>query len=521
MFVRNLLQAGDHVTIVPTGVRISLQYSENGLLEKVYQGYADNQILHQELLTPLLQNNSVPRKISITKGTSFVYGCLYTDKIYPTEGRLDKEVEYNYLTEYLKDPSNFVFYAGHIQSYAVGINLPMAVHRWLAAAGFNVLPGYVVPPSITEGTFSNMLNLDTFPFNYPRIQSYIKYRVGKYEFVSTKVKQIVVKKIKRYTSYEGFIMADIYSHDLGVLNASYTDIVKYNIHPGSILLVNEENSIIDCYNPDKLKNKVQPAKINCEYCGKVIIVPSKGKVCCADSHCSSVILPHVEHMLNTLSAEMISRDEFMDYAKEVNHIVALPDILDLDKYKDKKFTVEISKLLYAVVPVTIIPNINVWDYFCSSCNNSVDSVKYYIQNPDKIMDDLNIDFNHFRRLHHWLQDPQNVNDVIGMIEHENIEVVASGKKFEGAPIFRGKSIYITGTFAHGNLEDIKSILSSYSAEVYDKFNTAVDCVIIGDLHERTSGRDVNKAKQMRIPIFEEKDFFAKYDIDNDLRKNVV
>ena len=55
MFVRNLLQAGDHVTIVPAGVRITLQYDTNGRVEKVYTRFNENErILHSELLVPLL-----------------------------------------------------------------------------------------------------------------------------------------------------------------------------------------------------------------------------------------------------------------------------------------------------------------------------------------------------------------------------------------------------------------------------------------------------------------------------------
>ena len=52
--------------------------------------------------------------------------------------------------------------------------------------------------------------------------------------------------------------------------------------------------------------------------------------------------------------------------------------------------------------------------------------------------------------------------------------------------------------------------------VYDKFNTAVDCVIIGDFHENTDGKSIQKARQMQIPVFEEKDFFKKYEIDLDI-----
>ena len=52
--------------------------------------------------------------------------------------------------------------------------------------------------------------------------------------------------------------------------------------------------------------------------------------------------------------------------------------------------------------------------------------------------------------------------------------------------------------------------------MYDKFNTAVDCVVIGSLREDVDGKAVQKARQMQIPIFEEAEFFRNYEIDTDL-----
>lgn len=518
MFVRNLLQAGDYVTIVPAGVRITLQYSEKGSLEAIYEGHANNQILHPELMTPIIQSGEVPTRINVTKGTSYVYGVLYSEDILPVEGCLDKEVEVTYLTEYIKNPSTFKFYAGHIQSYAVGFNAPLNIGRWLTTAGFKLLPSYVVPPNLREVDFAKMLNLEQFKFRYPRIQSYIVHKNGKCTYPSTHVKQIVVKTIKRFNSYDGYIVADIYSHDLGAINVSFSDVVRFNIQKGSILLVNEDSEIIDCFNGPKVRGK-QSDKIECSACGRILIVPKHGRFHCTDNHCSSIMYQHVERMLGMLGVDLLDLDSYNEYAKTVNHIISLPDILDLEKYSDTKISIDAPKLLHAVVPTSVITRFNDWAILCSKANNSIDSIKYYLQNPDKMMTDLNLDGAIYRRLYHWLQDNQNLNDVIGMLEHPKIHVISTGRKFEGAPIFRGKSIYVTGEFSHGNFETVRAILASYSAEVYDMFNTAVDCVIIGDLHERISGNSVKKAKQLGIPVFEEKEFFSKYDIDLDLKKN--
>ena len=516
MFVRNLLQAGDHVTIVPAGIRITLQYSERGSLESVYVGHPDNQVLHEELLTPLIASLEVPTHLPITRGTSYVYGCLYTGDIFKVEGKLTNTVEAHYVSQYLQNPDKFHFFAGHMQSYAVGMNTPIAIQRWLKTMNFNVLPSYLVPANLNEDNFSVMLNLDSYPFRYPRIMSYILFRNGKFEFVPTNVRQMVVKEVKKYTSYDGYILADVVSHDVGFITTTYADVVNYNIHKGSVILVNDDNVIIDCYNDPSIK-KHHDRKLVCEYCGKLISVPEKSKrFTCSDSHCVSVIYNRVNAMLTNLGFDKISVERLHECAEATGNIVSLPDILDLDEYKDLKITVDAPKILRAVVPTSVIPRFSDWTVFCNKCNNSVDSILYYLKNPDKLMLDLELDGAVYRRLYDWLLVPENLFDVVGMIEHPNITVVSTGKKFEGAPIFRGKSIYVTGTFKHGSYEDIRAILASYSAEVYDRFNTAVDCVIVGSMHEGVSGKSVQKAKMMNIPIFEEDEFFQRYDIDTDI-----
>ena len=516
MFVRNLLQAGDYVTVVPAGIRITLQYNARGSLELVYVGYGDDKTLHLELLTPILQSGDVPSHLPITNATSYVYGCLYTGEIYKVEGRFDTSVESNYVTEYLQDPLRFHFFACHMESYAVGMNTPVSIQRWMKTVGFNVLPGYIVPSSITEDKFPLMLNLDVYPFRYPRIMNYVRFRNGSFEFVSPNIRQMVVKSIKKYTSYDGYILATIESHMLGTINTTYADVVNFNIHKNSIILVNDDNVIIDCFN-DKSIKKTHDRKITCEYCGKLITVPETSmRFRCEESHCVSTMLDRVNHMLVNLGLEKVTSERLKEFSKTVGNVISLPDILEMDEYKEAKITIDAPKLLSAVVPSSVLPRFSDWTVFCNSCNNSIESIVYYLKNPDKMMFDLNLDSAIYRRLYDWLLEPENLFDITGMIDHPNINVLSTGKKFDGAPIFRGKSIYVTGKCAHGSFEDIRAILSSYSAEVYDRFNTAVDCVVIGGLHEGVSGKSVQKAKMMGIPIFEESDFFQSYDIDTDI-----
>ena len=90
--------------------------------------------------------------------------------------------------------------------------------------------------------------------------------------------------------------------------------------------------------------------------------------------------------------------------------------------------------------------------------------------------------------------------------------------FDGAPIFRNKTIFITGTFKHGSLADIKSILESYSATVVTDFDSYIQCVLVGDIKEDIEGQAIIAARELHLPIFSESEFFARYEIDEDLEK---
>lgn len=517
MFVRNLLQANDYVTIVPAGIRITLQYNDKGQIESVYVGHNEDKILHPELLTPILKLGHVPNHISITKGTSYVYGCLYTGEVYKVEGLLHASVQTHYISKFIEDPSKFHFFAGHIQSYATATGSPLVVQRWLKTAKFDTLPGYIIPKTLNEGNFSSLLKLDSYPFVYPRIMGYILFRKNEYSFVNTDIRQIVVKKLQKTVTHEGYITAVITGYDSGIISCSYADVVNMNIQVGSVLLVNEDDQIVNCHNFKGQTSEPYSRQITCDYCGKVIQVPTKtGRFTCTDEHCVSVMFSRVTRMLSKFDLAPIDGVRLREFSKSTNNIISLPDILDMEEYQDVVVKIDLPKLLEAVVPASIVTRFADWSLFCNRCNNSVETVLYYLQNPGRILKDLNLDPAIYRRLCQWLETPENLLDITGMFDNPHVEIKTSGKRFEGAPIFRGKSIYITGKFNHGSHEDIRAILSSYAALVYDKFNTAVDCVVVGGLHEEIDGKAIQKAKSFEIPIFEESDFFKKYEIDSDL-----
>jgi NAD-dependent DNA ligase len=125
-----------------------------------------------------------------------------------------------------------------------------------------------------------------------------------------------------------------------------------------------------------------------------------------------------------------------------------------------------------------------------------------------------------RRFANWLMGEQNLLELKTIIESDQVEIITHDKilTFDGAPIFRNKSIYITGTFRHGVHAEIQTILESYSATVVNSFDEYVQCVLVGDIKDGIDGQAILAAKELHLPIFNESEFFAKYDIDSDLEK---
>ena len=139
-----------------------------------------------------------------------------------------------------------------------------------------------------------------------------------------------------------------------------------------------------------------------------------------------------------------------------------------------------------------------------------------MNHADAIISDLGLPKNAFTRLVDWLNVNENCSDCVEIFNMPNITVVKAKKFVDGSPIFRDKKIYITGTFFHGTLDDITSILEGYSATVFDKFDQSVDCVLVGDVPENVNGHAINEAKKLEIPVMDESTFFATYRIDSDI-----
>ena len=174
-----------------------------------------------------------------------------------------------------------------------------------------------------------------------------------------------------------------------------------------------------------------------------------------------------------------------------------------------------------LVPIQDVPVDDVISDLVKHCNNNVNTLEYYIDNTSQIQIDFHLTGRFVTNLIQWFSNDKNKELLRSLLDCDHIILKESDKKFEGAPIFRNKTILISGDFVHGSQEDIASILRSYSAKVVYEFDPSIDCILLGDTHENINGVYVRKCRDHNIPVFEEFDFFKKYEIDQDLAENLV
>lgn len=522
MFVRNLLQAGDYVTLVPQGMLITLQYSEKGTLQKVYRNHdsAARIELSNAVMANLLKHKQVPNKISIQGGTSWVEGVLYTEAFADDPGDLPDCIFDTLLSEYESDPASFTFYAGNVESLAKAFSGALFTRQWLTTSLFKVLPGYLMSGEMSEDGFLSMISHD-YPFRFPIVSNYIVFRHNQVLHMSTGLSQCVVDTIQRHVDESGIIRANVTTTEGIVRSVTYSDIMNYQLAPGSCIISSNDGHILYT-DSDEEFDEIISGTITCSCCGKKLIVPKQSSTIftCSDPQCNSVLYPRVSQLFKYFGLDPMSFETYKSISDKIGNIFSIPDIFDLDDYKDVKINISMHKALRAVLPQSVLPHDLQISQLCDACNNSLDTVIYYVQHVDQMKTELGLDPNTFIRLYKWLLNPENSSDVVELLRLKNLTIIASSCEFAGAPIFRNKTIAITGTFKHGSLADIEAIFSSYAAKVTTDYNENVDCVVLGDIQENVKGAIVRGAREAGVPIFQESEFFTKYDIDADMAENL-
>lgn len=519
MYAKTFCKPGSFMTVIPAGLQTTLEYDRKGKLTKVYVGY--DELERKDVTDKLLESvrNCVPTSIHLTDGNSFVTGVFYTDTIIPVSGNLPDCTDTAMIEGIINNTIDVQFYAGNIVSFATKFGGANPVRNWLQMAGFNLLPGYLVPANLTPAAFENLVYNQMYPFRKEAITGYIFYEGFDVTYHQNNISQHIVKKVQKFLNVNGQVKASIVCED-NTLEVNYSDIIKFNINAETLITIGIDGKIARADVTDNKKRDKRSANLTCEICHKPFTAPQAGVVECDDLHCPSHLYGQIAKMCKVLNLPELSESDFLKDIKD-NTIRSILDVFSLPNYRELKLTITLGQALNACIPASVCADENIFTMFANTCNNSIDTMRYYIDHPQQLVNDLSIRNLFTMRLIEWLSDDYNAAELTAFIQLDNITIDSQSKKFDGAPIFRDKTVAITGKFRHGSLDEVSAIIRSYSADVVTTLTDKVQAVVVGSLHEDINGGIVSQARDRNIPVFEEDDFFLHYGIDEDLQMYLV
>ena len=520
MFAKTVCKPGSYLTIVPVGLRATLQYNANGVLEKIFNGYSDEKSsITIQVLDVVKKSRLVPLTIPTKGGTTWVEGVFYTSKIFNVSGVLPMCLEPDMIVDMKSNPQDYAFYAGNVDSLAASFNAVLTARNWMKMSGFDALPMFMIPDKLTNEAFIKMVNNDRYPFKFPLISGYMIFEGIEYRYHQLNLIQQIVNSVDRFTDSDGYIKANVTDRYDNTRVLQYSDVLKYNITKDSVLVCKTNGKLLYSTTQPSLP-KVN--KLTCSCCGNIFMSPESGPVSCSDPHCVSKLYPNAVKMLNTFGLPVIEYDKFKKYVDK-KKILCLTDLLLLPEYKSSLIAIALSKLLQSVVPVEVCADTSEFMKISYLCNHSSKTLRYYVENPDRLRIDMATQMNSLmlKRLVDWISEPYNATTILTLLDSDQINIIETDKKFDGAPIFRNKTIAITGKFSHGDSSEIVSIFRSYEATVTIGISEHADCLVVGDLNENIDGKSIQLARENNIPTFSESQFFAQYDIDADISVNLL
>lgn len=537
-FAKTVCKPNSVVAIIPVGLPVKLQYNEHGVLQKATIGFdieldpmyedADVKDFNYNEFFHAIQTK-VPNSISTTGGTTWVYGVFYSDRIPCNEGVLPKALFKSYIDDIIAG-GQYQFYAGYVTSLAVSFKGPLIIRNFLQTAKFNLLPQMVISLAITEEALQNALRPSYVPFNPSFIAGFFIFEDLGCRYASNGLIQVnVTKEPKPYVDKDGYLKGDVITEAKNTMVFNYSALVRHEVSKGATLLLERDadspNYIIRATRVgtgiEKVINNIGK-DIKCPVCGKIYRVgDDDAPIQCDDPHCLSRLYNESVKMLTALGLPSL---DYEAYKKLVDSkkILCLVDILDTPPYADQNIEATLSTALYAATPIEVVPNFDIFERFANKCNNKVESVMYYLENPLRIETDLDIVDPIVRRFAKWLQDPCNVSTLTSLFGR--VKIIDKVQKFDGDPIFRGNTIAITGRFKRGSFPEIESILMSYAAKVVCAIAPGQELpqvVVVGSTNENISGEIIQKARIHNIPVVEEDEFFTRYEIDQDLARNLL
>ena len=506
-------QTGDFIVPVPLGIPLTIQYDVDGIVEKAFIGYGDSKVNATDKLQKVMHTGTViNQRIPLKGGYFWVEGVLDIGTTIFDEGDLPNSLMQKYIDYAESNPTGTKFYAVGASSTGAFFKGAIHVREWLKVNHFNVLNGLVAPAKVSV---FDLVTKDAVQFNYPKIMYVGIYHLNNLTFVPTGIKQITVGKPDVYLRMDGTVCGKISNN----LEFSYAKLAEFDIGENTNVVLDDENHII-CAEPIiGKKHSHCLSQVTCEVCGRRY-VSEKTVTRCPDEHCPSNLYGDVIQMLTVFNLPYMEFDEYLEIVKQ-NPLFSLIDVFDLPTYQDSHIEVTLTKLFEAITPRSFIPDTNFLAQFCGACNNTKKTVLYYVLYPEKIATELSLSNKIMQnRLVEWLSDGYNTTLVTTMMDLPQISIVSTGKKFDGVPMFIGKTICITGTFARGTLDDVASTISSYSAKVSYELNKDVAMVVVGGQLIGQDSKLITDARKYGIPVYEEDRFFSYYGIDDDVVSNL-
>lgn len=520
--LKNFFKSRDIVFPVPVGIELTLEYDSKGVLHKIYGGFEKRNYVSERLNQAIRGCSIVPSKIHLRGSKTYITGVIYTKKHYQANGMLPDCIEDQMIADFILDQRNFKFLAGMIKSEGQNIAGIALAAQTLKMAGFTTLPYFLITEPVNESHIKQIISPTFFPYGYPMITKFLVFRDGEMLTTSTGIAQYEVSNgkdpITTKYRYNGELRALIDLESDRQIECAYSDLNKFNIYPGTMVVVDyETKQLIYSYtfDEDKKNSPKRPDKISCPTCGRLIKVPNNGPTLCSDPHCPSRLYPKIQNFTEKLNMPKLTFAQYEALRTADPKIKTLQDVIYTPYYSSTKVKTSLSRFLSALV-------LDLSDDECMKlvdlCNKTSETLIYYMENPTKVRSDFNLKGIWVNKFIKWCSDASNVQEFKDLLYDKHFEVEQGYKAFEGAPMFRNMKIGITGSFKHGTLSNIVDILQSYSATVTTTFEHDMNVVLLGDLAENVDGRMITKARKNNIPIMEEDMFFKKYEIDDDLAK---
>lgn len=512
MFAKTFCKPGRHICIVPAGLVATLQYDARGILQKVIRGFDETgDDISDQVLGACSSIPSVPPVISITGGTTWVKGVFHIDAVYEASGVLPMCIEQPLIEDMIRHPERCTFYAGDAKSLATHFNGFLGTQNWIKMHRFQVLPTLLVPANFNELTLQHAL--EGTPFSYPLLSGFITYDGPESAYCRLNFRQNVVKSVSTTIDESGYHSIRVTYQDKQVNHYHLSAKFKYNISKDCVLISEPDGTLVWSN-----RSPIADRHIKCATCGNSFECPTEGPVKCTDPDCLSISYPRFVQFATALHLPQLSYSQYQSYVK-AKLLTCCSDILTLTEYSELSIETTLFNFLQAVIPSDICNNAAILQKVANVCRGDADTFKYYLNNPNRLLIECPATDVITGRLLSWLASPSNISTLHAFIDSPQVVIKKSLKKFEGAPIFRGTTIAITGKFRRGSLSEIESILRSYQADVTIGIQDKADCFVIGELDEENDGRSIMLARASNILTYHEDEFFGYYDIDRDLAAN--